>query len=730
MVSAAAPIREDAVIRLDIAGMHCASCVSRIERGLNKLPGVTSSSVNLATNIATVSFDPLQESQESLIAAVTKSGYTATTAIEVGDQQPHISHQNTVPVAAIALSIPIAAVSMSSLIDHAIVAWIVAALTTFVVFVCGRQFFIGAWNALLHGGTATMDTLVVTGATAAYVLSFYELISVHQPQLYFETASTIVALILLGRHFEGKARQTASNSIGALTTLAPATATLVLSTGVETDVPIRQVLPGDILKVRPGEKIAVDGTVIDGSSAVDESLLTGESVPSEKSAGSAVIAGTINTDGSLTYRATAVGSATVLASIVRLIQEAQGSKAPIQRLADQISSVFVPAVFVVAVLTVLVRHFAFDESFATSMIPAVAVLVIACPCALGLATPTAIMVSSGRGAGLGILIRNGEVLERAQNIRTVLFDKTGTLTHGKPAVIDIVVTGTWSRDKVLQFAASAESGSEHPVAKSIVQCANSEELPKIAATSFISYAGRGVQAVVDGTTIMIGNPDLAQSASAPLTDEIAAIVRRLQDESKTVLVMTVNEQVVAVFGLTDSVRSDAILAIQAFKATGMDVAMLSGDQPGAVAACAEKLGINKYYGSLLPADKAATVKNWPRTLGQAVAMVGDGVNDGPALASADVGIAMGHAADVAMESADITLMRADLGGVQKAIDLSKQTMRIIKQNLFWAFIFNVVGIPLAALGLLNPMVAAFAMACSSITVVSNSLRLRTISLGS
>jgi Cu+-exporting ATPase len=722
---------DEATVRLDITGMHCASCVSRIERFLAKAPGVTSASVNLATNSASVVYDPLQSSANSLVAVVVKSGYNASPASsELSPQPGKVTRNFDLPnlIAAVALTIPVILFGMFIHSDNRIVEWSIAVVTAAIVFGCGRQFFSGAFNAIVRGGAATMDTLIAVGSFSAYAFSLYELAFVRTPSLYFETSATIVTLILTGRMMESRARRSAANSMKSLSELLPATAAKINEDGSESDVPVNSLLPGDEIRVRPGEKIAADGIVVSGCSAVDESVLTGESMPVEKSTGSRIAGGAINTGGTFVVRVTAVGDKTVIASIVRIVNEAQGSKAPIQRLADSVSAVFVPAVFVVAALNLIVRLFALHDSLSEAIIPSVAVLVIACPCALGLATPTAIMVGSGRGATLGVLIRNGAVLERLASIRSVVFDKTGTLTEGRISLTDIEILGKYDRPKILAMAASAELGSEHPLGKAVVSLAKNDALPLNQVASFESHWGKGIIAVVEGRNIVIGNSRLLTDSGVALSEDIAGKLDRLTQSGKTAIIMSVDGEASALFGFADTIRPEAKSVVDGLKSSGIRTAILTGDQQGPAAAVAKTAGVDKFSAGLLPSDKAKLIEQWNAGDEGPLAMVGDGVNDAPALAVAAIGIAMGSATDITLNASDITLVGGGLKGILTAINLSKRTMQIIRQNLFWAFIFNIIGIPLAACGELNPMIAAFAMALSSTIVVSNSLRLKTISL--
>jgi Cu+-exporting ATPase len=722
---------ERATIQLAVTGMHCASCVDRIERFLGKSIGVKSATVNLATNTATITYDPMIASRDSLVATVVKSGYGASAIDDASNGRPIAKESDfEFPnlLMAIILTIPIIVVSMTLVNPSHVVAWIIAISSAIVVFFAGREFFIGAGSALLHGGSATMDTLIAVGSFSAYAFSFYELLCVSPPHLYFETAATIVTLILIGRRMERRARTSAAESMQSLSSLLPSVASRVHDDGSETEIPISSLLPGDRLRVHPGEKLPADGVIVSGSSAVNESVITGESMPVEKLAGSRVIGGSINSGGTFVYRVTASGSSTILASIIKMVQEAQGSKANIQRIADKVSAVFVPSVFAIAALTFAIRLFLLHDSISAALIPAVAVLVVACPCALGLATPTAIMVSSARAAKLGILIKNGPVLERAQGITTVVFDKTGTLTEGNIVLTDVLLLGDIDHDKALALALSAETGSEHPLAKAIVNYAKGQEIVAEQASTFAGKSGLGVDAEVGGHSVLLGNEKMLTTAGIEIDKAAEAAMSKLSEKGSTAVFMAVDHRPAAVFGFADSVRHDAKAAIAGLKSRGIEVVMLTGDQAGPAGAIARSLGIDKYLSSQLPGGKADSLKAMSDFPGTVIAMVGDGVNDAPALAAADIGFAVGSATDITLNAADITIVRSDLGSIQTAIDLSKKTMTIIRQNLAWAFVFNIVGIPLAACGMLNPMIAAFAMAFSSTAVVTNSLRLRKVNL--
>jgi len=718
-----------ATCTLDLTGMHCASCVGRVERFLKKVPGVEDAAVNLATNRASVSFDPALVQTDALVAAVEKAGYGASPAASGRTKKAEAKLDPALAnlVGAAVLTLPVLVVSMAGM-DRMVpngTLWLFATLTAAAVFGFGRQFYAGAWNALRRGGGATMDTLVALGASAAYGSSLAALIWTRQPQVYFETAGTIVTLILLGRWLEAGAKRRASGTIESLIGLAPKMARLVLDSGEERDVPIELLGPGQVVRVRPGEKVAVDGVVVSGASSVDESLLTGESLPVEKTAGDKVIGGTMNGSGTLLFRASAVGVDTVLARMVRLVEEAQGSKAPVQRLADRIAAVFVPVVLVISLVTFLVWLLALHAGVSGALTPAVAVLVIACPCALGLATPTAIIVGVGRGASLGILIKNGEALERAHKISRVILDKTGTVTTGRPALTDVVLHNGLDRPGLLRLAAAVERGSEHPLAGAIVAGAGSDIAE---AEAFRALPGLGIKASVGGVEVLVGTPALLGQSGIVVPETAAGEMARLETEGKTAVLVAVGGGEAGILAVADTVRPGARAAVARLHEMGLSVALLSGDSLRVAQAVAGQVGITDVAAGVQPDGKAAAVKEWQQQGRIQVAMIGDGVNDAPALAQADLGIAIGQASDVALEAADITLLRPDLGSIADALLLSRRTMKTIRQNLFWAFIFNAIGIPLAAFGLLNPMLAALAMAFSSVFVVTNSLRLKTVRL--
>ena len=700
-----------------VEGMTCASCVARVERALKKVEGVESVSVNFATERATVSGSHAV-THESLSAAVEKAGYTARF------EEGHVHDEETDRglgnlIAALALTIPAFLLSMFWHPRPEWANWVLFALATPVIFWNGRGFFVSAWKSLRHGA-ANMDTLVALGSLAAWAYSTFALLTVrghdahHQSnQMYFETGAVIVALILVGKHLETRSKQSMGGAIRSLMNLAPAQAVVVHEGGHEESIPHSAIQSGMVLRARPGEKIAVDGTVLEGASFVDESMLTGESVPIEKKPGDLVTGATLNTSGALLYRAERVGKDTVLAKIIQMVEHAQGSKAPIQRLADKVSSIFVPIVIVIALATFGIWMLR-GATFAEAILPAVAVLVIACPCALGLATPTAIMAGTGRGAQLGILIKDGSILESAGSIKTVLLDKTGTITQGRPAFADAIAVANHSVDDLLTLAASVEKFSEHPIAKAVVAEAEKRSLDLHDAGSFQAEVGRGVSASINGQLVRVSSPH----GISNLPKEVA----EWESIGRTVMVVALDDLTLGIIAVADQIGEHSQEAVAELQSLGIEPVMITGDNERTARHIAAQAGITHVFAEVLPSGKADAVRS--RQAGERVAMVGDGINDAPALAQADLGIAIGGGTDVAMETAGITLLRADLRGVPQAIRLAKNTLSTIRWNLVWAFGYNVVMIPLAAVGLLNPMWAAGAMAFSSISVILNSLRLR------
>ncbi len=730
-------------LTLPVEGMTCASCVVRVEKALKNIAGVQDVSVNLASEKARIEFDPTRVTLDQLQKAVSDSGYALILPREgngeIGptDASKDDAHRRLKNefIFSLVLTVPIMALSMLNMFEST-AAWlplsldmtnrILLVLTSPVIFLSGRRFFRAFWAATRHR-TADMNTLVAVGTGSAYAYSamavlFPELLgSAHLHHVYFDTTATIITLILLGKLLESRAKNRASDAIKRLMGLQPKTAR-VIRDGVEHDVPIEDVVVGDRIVVRPGEKIPVDGVVLDGGTSVDESMVTGESMPVDKTVGARVIGGTINRNGSITLRASAVGKDTLLAHIAKLVEDAQGSKAPIQSLADQIASVFVPIVIGIAILSFLLWYFVGGIGFTASLVNFIAVLIIACPCALGLATPTAIMVGTGRGAALGVLIKNAESLERAHRIRTVVLDKTGTITEGKPSVTDVFPFEGYDEVTILQQAAALERKSEHPLGEAIVEYAKNRGISFKEPEAFQSLTGFGVVGVLDGVPVIVGNAALLKDYAVHLNGE-DAVLSNFSDEGKTPVFVAINGRPAGVIAIADRVKAGAREAISRLKQMGLEVVMITGDNERTAASIAAQVGVDRVIAGVLPQDKARHVQAIQAER-KIVAMVGDGINDAPALAQADVGIAIGTGTDIAMETADITLMRGDLMSLVHAIRLSAATLRTIKQNLFWAFIYNVIGIPLAAFGVLNPMIAAAAMAFSSVSVVSNSLRLK------
>lgn len=719
--------------------MSCAACASRVDKTLNRQPGVISASVNYATATATVEYIPEECSPESLKSAIQAAGYDLIIETEQNNpinkaEEAHLKKYRKLKqrtLAAICLSLPISIISMC-FIDIPYAPYLTWLLSTPVVFGLGRDFYINAWKQLKHG-SANMDTLVANSTGIAYLFSLFNLFFPDfwlsrgiQPQIYFEASSMIIAFILLGRTLEERAKGNTSAALRKLMGLQPKAVTRVTPNGQLQEVAVNLVVPGDRLQVKPGEKIAVDGIVREGSSYVDESMLSGEPVAVKKQAGSKVYAGTINQKGSFIFTAERVGSETMLSQIIRMVQEAQGSKAPVQKTVDRIAAVFVPAILSIALLTFFLWFFLSpSEGFTHGLLAAVTVLIIACPCALGLATPTAIMVGIGKGAENGILIKDAECLEVAKKIDTVVLDKTGTLTEGKPVMTDLI----WETEspKLTNLFFSLEKRSEHPLAEAVVSALKGENLPL---TDFESLTGTGICGKTENNTYYAGNLRLLNEHNITVSNRLAEAASRFTEEAKTVIWFANETEALAVAAITDQIKDTSKQAINTLKERGIEVYMLTGDSRKTAAVLAQKAGIPHFRAEVLPAQKADFIKELQQQ-GKHVAMVGDGINDSAALAQADLSIAMGKGSDIAIDVAKMTIISSDLRKIADAIHLSTLTVRTIRENLFWAFIYNLIGIPVAAgilypvCGfLLNPMIAGAAMAMSSVSVVTNSLRLR------
>ncbi|WP_126427116.1 heavy metal translocating P-type ATPase [Brevibacillus marinus] len=725
------------VAQLKLEGMTCAACANRIEKGLAKLPGVTSASVNFALETARVEYTPGEVTLEELQHKVRQLGYTAIVepqrerVEERRDEE--IRRQQRKLLLSAALAFPllwsmVAHFSFTSwlyLPEILMNPWVQLLLATPVQFYVGGPFYVGAYKAL-RNGSANMDVLVSLGTSAAYFYSLYLTLvwygqgGGHAPSLYYETSAILITLVIFGKLLEARAKGRTSAAIQSLMGL-QAKSALVVRDGRELTVPVDEVRVGDIVLVRPGEKVPVDGEVLEGVSSVDESMLTGESLPVEKKAGDAVIGATINQTGSLRIRATRVGKETALAQIIKVVEEAQGSKAPIQRVADVISGIFVPIVVGIAVVTFLVWYvFLAPGHFAGALEKAIAVLVIACPCALGLATPTSIMAGSGRAAEYGILFKGGEHLEQTHKIDTVVLDKTGTITKGKPELTDVLPEG--EEREFLRLVGAAEKNSEHPLAEAIVAGIRKRNIELPDAQSFQAIPGYGISATVEGRQVLVGTRRLLERHGVDAQQAYAAMAR-LEEAGKTAMLVAVDNRYAGMIAVADTIKETSRAAISRLKQMGIQVIMLTGDNERTAKAIAAQVGIDQVRAEVLPAEKAEEVRRL-QAQGKKVAMVGDGINDAPALAAADIGMAIGSGTDVALETADVTLMRGDLASIAEAIVISRKTMRNIRQNLFWALGYNTLGIPIAAIGWLAPWIAGAAMAFSSVSVVLNALRLQ------
>ncbi|WP_314591154.1 heavy metal translocating P-type ATPase [Paenibacillus terrigena] len=726
-----------------LEGMTCAACANRIEKGLSKMAGVTSATVNFAMETARVEYSPGDVSVGDMQNKVKQLGYQAITKQEsesTGDHRTkEIRHQKRNLLISAILSLPllwsmVGHFSFTSWIyvpDLFMNPWMQLLLSTPVQFYIGRQFYVGAYKAL-RNGSANMDVLVSLGTSAAYFYSLYLTIdwflaganAHHGPAMYYETSAVLITLVLMGKLFESLAKGRTSEAIKSLMGL-QAKAALVIRDGVEQSIPVQEVLTGDVVLVKPGEKIPVDGLVLEGVSSVDESMLTGESLPVEKKAGDEVIGATMNKNGMLRIQATKVGKETALAQIIKVVEEAQGSKAPIQRVADVISGIFVPIVVGIAIVAFLVWYFVVTPgNFAEALEKAIAILVIACPCALGLATPTSIMAGSGRAAEFGILFKGGEHLEQTHKIDAIILDKTGTVTKGKPELTDVLTEN--NETEFLRLVGAAEKNSEHPLAEAIVEGIKGKNIQIPATESFEAIPGYGIKAVVEGKELLIGTRRLMEKFDVN-AQHAYEVMNRLEEAGKTAMLVAMNGDYAGLVAVADTIKETSKEAVTRLKDMGIQVIMITGDNERTAKAIAAEVGIEHVLAEVLPEGKAEEVKKL-QSQGKTVAMVGDGINDAPALATADIGMAIGTGTDVAMEAADVTLMRGDLSSIPDAIYMSRKTMSNIKQNLFWALGYNTLGIPIAAIGLLAPWVAGAAMALSSVSVVLNALRLQRVKI--
>ncbi|MDR3667696.1 MAG: heavy metal translocating P-type ATPase [Ignavibacteriaceae bacterium] len=731
-------------LSLHVEGMTCASCVLRVEKSLKKLEGVEDVNVNLATEKVTFTFNKSHADLNKISKAVEDAGYKLILpSPSAGNETPvsgyedeSIKKYNDLKkhfIFSLILAIPVMIINMISMtswfmnwspLSMDYVNRILFLLTTLIIFIPGKRFFITSWKLLKHF-SADMNTLVAVGTGTAYIYStiavlFPDLLSLKNPHqhIYFDTAAVIITLILMGRLLEAGAKSKTTSAIKKLIGLQPETARIIKE-NKETEIKIEDVAEGNLIIVRPGERIPVDGKIIEGSSSIDESMISGESIPVDKFINDAVTGGTINLNGSFTFRATAVGKDTVIAQIIKYVEEAQGSKAPIQKLADKIASVFVPIVISLAIITFLIWYLIMGVPFNSAMLNFIAVMVIACPCALGLATPTAIMVGTGLGASNGILIKNASSLESAFKINTIVLDKTGTITLGKPIVSDLQLFNGFNKEDVINASVTIENKSEHPLGKAILEYGGKLNIHPSDVSDFNSFAGLGLTGIVNGKFICAGNRRMLEQHSVSFNGS----EKNINLNSGSSVYIAIDNRLAGVYNISDTIADTSVDEIKKLKDLHLDIYMLTGDHKTVAESIAQKVGIVNVISDVLPRDKANVIKDL-QAKGKIVAMVGDGINDSPALAQADLGIAIGTGSDIAIETADITLIKNNIRGISQAINLSYKTLRTIKQNLFWAFIYNIIGIPVAALGLLNPMFAAAAMALSSVSVVSNSLRLK------
>lgn len=722
-------------IELKITGMSCAACSAKIERKLSKTEGVLNAAVNLATEKASISFEPSKLKTSDITQIIENLGYKAELAEEVSKDTEKEQREKEIRklryelIASAVLSSPLILAMILSLlkIDVAFLhnQYFQLIIATPVQFIIGSRFYRNAYHALRSKST-NMDVLISMGTSAAYFFSIYNAFfvpakpGVMMKELYFEAAAVIITLILLGKYLEAVAKGKTSEAIKKLMGLQAKTARIIRN-GVEEDIPVEEVEVGNIVVVRPGEKIPVDGKILEGNSSIDESMLTGESLPVEKKAGDLVIGATINKFGTFMFEATKVGKDTALSQIIKMVEDAQGSKAPIQKIADKVSGIFVPVVIGIAIVTFILWYLT-SGSFSSAIVSAVSVLVIACPCALGLATPTAIMVGTGKGAENGILIKGGEHLEMAYKLSSIVLDKTGTITKGQPEVTDIISLGGIEQTELMRLAAISEKSSEHPLGVAIYEKGKKDFESIADPERFEAIPGRGIRSAIEGRTVLIGTRKLLKENDIAI-DQIENTITGLEDEGKTAMLMAIDDKIEGIIAVADTVKENSKEAIESLKKLGIDVYMLTGDNRRTADAIAKQVGITNVLAEVLPENKAEEVEKLKKQ-GKFVGMVGDGINDAPALATADIGMAIGTGTDVAIEAADITLMSGDLRSIPTAIKLSKKTMNKIKQNLFWAFIYNIIGIPFAALGLLSPIIAGGAMAFSSVSVVTNSLSLK------